>query len=195
MTLKQYKYAVLADLYRLTGKVTLRALLTQIILGGAYKHTFWFRTARYTAGLPVLRVTVHPIARLILRRYAFKFGIVIPYHTRIGSGLYIGHFGGIVISEKATIGRNCSISQGVTVGKAARGTRAGYPTLGDNVYLAPGCKVIGKVTVGNNVAIGANCVVTRDIPDNAVVVGIPGRVVSYGGSDGYVTRTDYDRLL
>jgi serine O-acetyltransferase len=195
MTLREYKYLVLSDLYRLTGQVRIPTLLLQLIMGGAYKHTFWFRTARFTAERAVLRKTVHPLARLILRRYAFKLGIVIPYHTNVGSGLYIGHFGGIVVSEKATIGRNCSISHGVTIGKAPRGNRAGYPTLGDNVYLAPGSKVIGNVRVGNNVAIGANCVVTKDVPDNAVVAGVPARVLSYQGSDGYVTRTDYDRFL
>jgi serine O-acetyltransferase len=90
------------------------------------------------------------------------------------------------------IGRNCNISQGVTLGQANRGPRKGYPVIGDNVYIGPGAKVIGNVRVGSKVAIGANCVVTRDVPDNAVAVGIPGHVVSSERSAGYV---QLDRLL
>ena len=77
---------------------------------------------------------------------------------------------------------------------ANRGVRKGYPVIGDNVYIGPGAKVIGNVYVGNNVAIGANCVVTKNVPDNSVVVGIPGNVISSKGSTGYVNRTDYEIL-
>ena len=61
-----------------------------------------------------------------------------------------------------------------------------------NIYIGPGAKIVGAVRIGNNVAIGANCVVTKDVPDNSVVVGIPGKVISQKGSTGYVIRTDYD---
>jgi len=119
-------------------------------------------------------------------------GISIQIETIIGSGFYIGHFGEIVIHPMSEIGKNCNISQGVTIGKANRGKNKGYPVLGDNVYLGPGAKIVGAVKIGNDVAIGANCVVTKDIPDHSVVVGIPGRVISQGGSQGYVNRTDYE---
>lgn len=62
------------------------------------------------------------------------------------------------------------------------------------MYIGPGAKMFGSIKIGNNVAIGANCVVTKDIPDNAVVVGIPGKVISYEGSNGYVNRTDYEKI-
>ena len=64
------------------------------------------------------------------------------------------------------------------------------PTIGDNVYLGPGAKIFGKIQVGNNAAIGANCVVTRDVPDNGVAVGIPAKVISYEGSTGYINNTN-----
>jgi serine O-acetyltransferase len=79
------------------------------------------------------------------------------------------------------------------LGKANRGVRKGYPVIGDNVYIGPGAKIVGNVHIGNNVAIGANCVVTKDIPDNSVVVGVPGRVISLESSVGYINRTDYDQ--
>jgi serine O-acetyltransferase len=81
----------------------------------------------------------------------------------------------------------------VTIGQSNRGKRKGCPTIGNEVYIGPGAKIFGNIKIGNNVAIGANSVVTRDIPDNAVVVGIPGNVISYNGSDGYINRIDYEK--
>ena len=96
------------------------------------------------------------------------------------------------MNGESIIGKNCNISQGVTLGQANRGRNKGYPILGDNIYIGPGAKIVGAVKIGNNVAIGANCVVTRDIPDNSVVVGIPGKVISQEGAKGYVNNTDYE---
>jgi serine O-acetyltransferase len=95
----------------------------------------------------------------------------------------------IVINRACRIGRNCSLSQGVTLGAANRGARAGTPTVGDNVYIAPGAVVFGAISIGDNAAIGANCVVTKDVPSNGVVVGVPGKVISLAGSEGYVCNT------
>ena len=104
----------------------------------------------------------------------------------------MGHIFSIVVSPKAVIGKNVNLSQGVTIGFASRGDRKGYPIVGDNVYIGPGAVIIGNISVGNNVAIGANCVVTKDVPDSAVVVGIPAKVISHNGSQDYVIRTDYE---
>jgi serine O-acetyltransferase len=128
---------------------------------------------------------------MFLSHYRYKYGIHVPYSTRIGSGLYIGHFGGIIVDNQALIGRNCNLSQSVTIGQANRGRNKGHSIIGDNVYIGPGAKIVGAVRIGNNVAIGANCVVTHDIPENSVVVGIPGRVISTAGAVGYVNHTDY----
>jgi serine O-acetyltransferase len=188
----RYKYLVLSDLYRLTGNKRTSSLLFQLLAGESYKYIFWMRTCRYAESHRILKATVYLFARLILRRYTYKFGISVPFRAEIGSGFYIGHFGGIVVHPKCRIGKNCNLSQGVTLGQANRGRNKGYPVIGDNVYLGPGAKIVGAVTVGNNAAIGANAVVTRDVPDNAVVVGVPGKVISLVGSEGYVNRTDYD---
>jgi len=135
---------------------------------------------------------IYPLARIMLHHLTYKLGISIPPSTKIGSDFYIGHFGGIVINHKSVIGKNCNISQGVTLGQANRGANKGYPSLGDNVYIGPGAKIVGAVKIGNNVAIGANCVVTKDIPDNSVVVGVPSRVISKEGSAGYINRIGYE---
>ena len=134
------------------------------------------------------------LVRYFLRRCMFKYGIEVWPECCIGPGLYIGHFGGIHISCLATIGSNCNISHDVTIGRSNRGRYAGVPVLGNNVFIGAGAKLFGNIRVGNNVAIGVNCVVTRDVPDNAVIVGIPGKVISYKGSEGYINRTDWDLL-
>ncbi|KRA74852.1 hexapeptide transferase [Lysobacter sp. Root667] len=195
MTFAQYRFLVLSDLYRITGNAKRASLLRYVFHGESYRYNFWMRTCAYTKGRPLLRYTLYPFARLVLGHLVYKLGISIPAGTSIGCGFYIGHFGGIVVSQKATIGRNCNISQGVTIGRANRGRNRGYPVLGDNIYIGPGAVIAGSVRIGNNVAIGANCVVTMDIPDDSVVVGVPGRIISQEGSAGYVNRTDYDGKL
>lgn len=195
MTYREYRYLVLSDLYRISDRLDAAALLNHVLRGSAFKYNFWMRTCAYTRTQPLLHVLVYPVARRLLTHYTYKFGISIPFETTVGSGFYIGHFGGIVVNEKSVIGRNCNISHGVTLGESNRGEKKGCPVLGDNVYIGPGAKIVGAVRIGNDVAIGANCVVTKDIPDHAVVVGIPGRVISEEGSAGYVNRTDYDSRI
>jgi len=112
-------------------------------------------------------------------------GAYISQKADIGPGLLIVHFGAIAIGE-ATVGRNCDIYQGVTLGYGGHDDKAGYPELGDRVFVAAGAKVIGKIKIGNDVAIGANAVVTRSVPDRAVVGGIPAKILSMQGSFGLV---------
>jgi serine O-acetyltransferase len=97
--------------------------------------------------------------------------IGISPHAKIGNGMFISHIGGLVIAADTVIGANASFHQWVTVGGAGRGEHYGVPNIGDNAYFGAGAKVIGGVKVGNNVMIGANAVVVKDVPDNAVVGG------------------------
>lgn len=191
MKFSEYIFLLRSDLYRYAGNSNLYRFLFNFIFEPGFKYTFWMRTCAYLNSNIVFKFLFFPFAWLLLMHYDHKYGISISYQTRIGGGFYIGHFGGIVVNKNAIIGKNCNISHQVTLGKANRGVRKGYPVIGDNVYIGPGAKVIGNVTIGNNVAIGANCVVTKDIPDNSVVVGIPGRIISSEGSTDYVNWTDY----
>lgn len=168
-------------------------LLQEITLKGVgIKYTFWMRTYRYLRSKGKITLPLRVVTYIFLRHYTYKFGLDIPAEAEIGSGFYVGHFGGIVVHPEARIGKNCNIAQGVTIGVSNRGKKQGVPTIGDNVFIGPGAKIFGRIRVGNNVAIGANAVVYHDIPDNAVVVGIPGHVVSQQGSAGYINQTDYD---
>lgn len=111
------------------------------------------------------------------------WGIDLPREATIGPGLYIGHYGGIIISPEAKIGSNVAISHQVTIGVAGKGEKAGCPTIGNDVYIGPGAKIFGKIRVGNNVKIGANAVIHADIPDNAIVAADPGfKILSFKGN-------------
>lgn len=89
------------------------------------------------------------------------------------------HFSGIIINKESVIGKNCTIYHGVTI--SIENTKKGAPIIGNNCVISAGAKIIGPIKLGNNVMVGANSVVVKDIPDNSVVVGIPGKVVSNKG--------------
>jgi serine O-acetyltransferase len=130
--------------------------------------------------LPV-KLLLAPAYVYLQHRIQVKWGILIQRRARIGAGLYIGHYGGIFVSDLAVIGENCSLSQDVTIGIAGEGARRGAPQIGNNVYIAPGAKVNGRIRIGNNVNIGPNAVVTHNIPDNALVHVRPMQTVIFPG--------------
>lgn len=109
-------------------------------------------------------------------RLSVKLGFTISLNV-FGPGLSLVHYGNIIINGNARIGKNCRIHSGVNIGVSST-----VPTIGDNVYIGPGAKLWGKITIGNNVAIGANSVVLKDIPSNVTVAGIPARIISNKGS-------------
>lgn len=179
------------DLYRYTRETNFISLIRCAYDNPGFTYTFWWRLCSYLIKKKISKIAFYYLCKFILSHYKYKYGIDIPIGLPIGKGLYIGHFGGIVIGADVRIGDNFNLSHGVTLGQVNRGSNKGSPTIGDNVYIGPGAKVIGNVIIGNNVAIGANCVVVKSIPDKGVVVGIPGKIVSYHGSEGYVNNTDY----
>lgn len=190
----ELKSHIYNDLFRYKGRVTFKIFLEYFILHPGFKYTFWMRVCGYLKQKKAL-YPVFIISRLILQRYKYKYGIDIYPATKIRSGFYIGHSGGIVVNVNSVIGKNCNISQGVTIGVSNRGDNMGSPTIGDNVFIGPGAKIIGGIKIGNNVAIGANAVVTKDVPDNSVVAGIPAKVISNKGSEGYINNTNYESGL
>lgn len=117
-----------------------------------------------------------------------KYGYQIPHTCQIGKGLFLGHYGNIVINQNSIIGENCNIAQGVTIGHVSRGKRKGSPIIGNRVWIGANAVVVGKVVVGDDVLIAPLTFVNFDIPDNAVVIGNPGKIVNYNGSSGYVNN-------
>jgi len=120
------------------------------------------------------------IARAISQLSRFLTGIEIHPGATIGRGLFIDHGMGIVIGETAEIGDNCTIYHGVTLGGTGKDTGKRHPTIGNNVLISTGAKVLGPFKVGDNARIGANSVVLCEVEPNTTVVGVPGRAVKKG---------------
>lgn len=121
------------------------------------------------------------VPRLLSQLARAVTGIEIHPGATIGPGLFIDHGMGVVIGETAVLGENVTLFQGVTLGGTGKEKGKRHPTLGRNVVVGAGAKVLGNLTLGDNVRIGANAVVIRDVPPNAVVVGVPGRIVRHEG--------------
>ena len=120
-------------------------------------------------------------ARAVSQAAKFLTGIEIHPGATIGKGLVIDHGMGVVIGETTEIGDNCTIYQGVTLGGTGKDVGKRHPTLGDNVLVGAGAKVLGPIVIDSNSKIAANAVVLKDIPQNSTAVGIPARIARQGG--------------
>lgn len=149
----------------------------EIMLSYPGLHALWmYRTAHY---LHKKRIPLAPRMISILAR--FLTGIEIHQGAEIGRGLFIDHGMGVVIGETAKVGDNVTIYQGVTLGGTGKQRGKRHPTIGDNVVLATGAKVLGAITIGDNTKVGAGSVVLQDVPTNCTVVGVPGRIKTCNG--------------
>ncbi len=117
------------------------------------------------------------LARWYSQRTVRKTGIEIHPGATIGKGLFIDHGHGVVIGETAIVGDNVTLYQGVTLGGTGKESGKRHPTIGDNVMISAGAKILGSFTVGENSKIGAGSVVLSEVPPNCTVVGVPGRIV------------------
>ncbi|MCM8798767.1 MAG: serine O-acetyltransferase [Candidatus Omnitrophica bacterium] len=149
----------------------------EVILNYPSLHTIIFhRLAHflYCLKIPLIPRCISQIARHFT-------GIEIHPGAKIGKGLFIDHGMGVVIGETTIIGDNVLIYQGVTLGGTGIEKGKRHPTVGNNVVIGAGAKVLGNITIGDNSYIGANAVVIKDIPPNSTVVGVPGRITKQDG--------------
>jgi serine O-acetyltransferase len=121
------------------------------------------------------------IARLISQASRFFTGIEIHPGASIGKDFFIDHGMGVVVGETSIIGDNVLLYQGATLGGTGLEKGKRHPTIGNNVVIGAGAKVLGNITIGNNSYIGANAVVIKDVPANSTVVGVPGRITKQDG--------------
>jgi serine O-acetyltransferase len=135
----------------------------------------------------------YTVARIISQVSRFFTGIEIHPGATIGDGLFIDHGMGVVIGETCEIGNNVVIYQGVTLGGTGKERGKRHPTIGNNVVIGSGSKVLGSFEVGDNVNIGSNSVVLREVPPNSTVVGNPGRIVKRNG-ERVGDRLDHTKL-
>ncbi len=133
-----------------------------------YRYGNW----RYGIRPRLLRLPFSMLYHVLYKLVQILTGIELPCEARLGRNFVIDHFGGIVISGYVVFGDNCRIRNGVVVGLARTDDPCG-PVIGDNVDIGAGAKVLGRIRIGNNVVIGANAVVIRDVPDNSIAVGVP----------------------
>lgn len=130
------------------------------------------------------------VGRFISHVNRFLTGIEIHPAARLGPGLFIDHGMGVVIGETTEVGENVTIYQGVTLGGTSLERKKRHPTIGDNVVIGAGAKILGPFTVGDNSKIGSSSVVVNEVPPNSVVVGVPGRVIYRDGKK--VSQMDFD---
>jgi len=153
-----------------------RGLLEVVLLYPGLHAIIFHRLAH---ALWLLKVPFLP--RAISQLSRFLTGIEIHPGATIGQGLFIDHGMGVVIGETAIIGDGVTLFQGVTLGGTGRETAKRHPTLGNNVVVGTGAKVLGNIEIGENSYIGANAVIIKDVPANATVVGVPGRITRQDG--------------
>lgn len=119
------------------------------------------------------------LARLFSQISRFFTQIEIHPGAKIGKNLLIDHGCGVVIGETAIVGDNCTIYQGVTLGGTGKESGKRHPTIGNNCFIGSGAKVLGNINIGNNVKIGANSVVLKDLPDDCTAVGVPAMITKF----------------
>ncbi|MEN4759398.1 MULTISPECIES: serine acetyltransferase [unclassified Chryseobacterium] len=127
--------------------------------------------------------------KFVLRHYQIKYGYQIYPETEIGEGLYLGHWGALVINPKAKVGKNCNIAQGVTIGQQNRGKSQGFPTIEDEVWIGTNAVIVGGITIGRNTLIAPNSYVNFDVPADSVVMGNPGKIYpKSNATEGYINN-------
>ncbi len=151
--------------------------LPEVLLCYPGLHAIWIYRLAHWCWIHRLKL----LGRFFSHLSRFLTGIEIHPGARLGTGLFIDHGMGVVIGETAEVGENVTIYQGVTLGGTSLEKVKRHPTIGNNVVIGSGAKVLGPFTVGNNSRIGSGSVVVKEVPANSVVVGVPGRVTHRDG--------------
>jgi serine O-acetyltransferase len=160
-----------------------------LFLTQGFWAVFQYRVANFIykkVQIPILRQLLLFFIILWHKFIEISTGISIPASAQIGNSFYIGHFGGIILNSNTSIGNNCNISQGVTIGVSGIGDFRGVPIVGNNVYIGANTVVAGKIKIEDNVLIGACSLVNKDVFENEVVVGVPALPISKNSSKGYI---------
>lgn len=174
------EFIVLEDLKTIFERDPAARSRFEIILTYSGLHALWFyRVARFV----LLKLHLPGLARFISQTGKFFTGIEIHPGAKIGRRFFIDHGMGVVIGETAEVGDNVTIYQGVTLGGTGKEKGKRHPTVGHDVVIGAGAKVLGNIHIGNRVKIGANAVVLRSVPDDSTVVGVPGEIVRIKGEN------------
>ena len=152
------------------------SFLEVVLLYQGLHAIFYHRIANF-----LYKIKLEFLARLLSQYSRFITSIEIHPGATIGGGLFIDHGMGVVIGETTIIGENVTLYQGVTLGGTGKQKEKRHPTIGNNVVVGTGAKILGNITIGDNSYIGANAVVIKDVPANSTIVGVPGRLTKQDG--------------
>jgi serine O-acetyltransferase len=181
-TKQDFKYYLSEDLKRFEKKPTIKDWILSNEVWYIYRYIRYLRHVEYYKNTSKSRFLFF-IYFLRYKRLGFKLRFTV-YPNTTGPGLRIYHTGDFVhVKKKSRIGKNCTLLPGAVIGNKNLDDDNSWAIIGDHCYIGLGAKVFGQVTIGNNVVIGANSVVVKDIPDNCVVSGIPGRIIKQNGEN------------
>lgn len=166
------------DLYRYEGERCHNVLLQirYILFTPGFQYVYFFRHVQGASN-----VISKGFWSVLLKLCSFKFGFQIPAMTKVGRGFRISHFGSVVINPAAVIGNNFNIAEGTLIGNS-QGKHSGTPIIGDNVCMQANSMVVGGVKIGNDVLIAPGAFVNFDVPDNSIVIGNPGKIITRDSS-------------
>jgi serine O-acetyltransferase len=184
----QLKSLIRSDLHRYCGRTDWRIALYALFRTPGFRFTFFLRrtTYHYEHRSSFFHRIAFGINKLILDHYELKYGFQIPHLTRIGRGLCIYHHGNVLVHPKAVLGENVCLSPGSVIGQSNRGKHAGVPVVGNRVWIGCNAVVAGAISIGDDALIAPGAYVSFDVPEKAVVIGNPGQIKSYDGSERYV---------
>jgi serine O-acetyltransferase len=186
------KYLIHSDLFRVTGRTGTATLIKTWRTVPSFRFLVAYRIGVWARSGSHHRPTRWLTSRSY-RRNSIRYGIEIPFGARVGAGLRINHqVGGVVVNQRAVLGSAITLTPGVVIGNNAPNPDA--PVLGDRVVLNVGSKIIGAITLGNDIQVGANAVVIRDVPDDTVVAGVPARVIP-GAVPSKPMNLDFESVL
>ncbi len=166
----QLKEIISSDLYRYTGNNKISIFSKKRLYGWNYTKIWRKVNASTENRLSYL------LYGFLLYRKSLKYGFQISPHATIGKGLYLGHFGTIVVGNEVSIGDNCNLSPNVIIGRTNRGKFKGSPQIGNSVWIGSGAVLVGNISIGDNVLIAPNAYVNFNVPKDSIVVGNPARI-------------------
>ena len=177
---------VKSDLFRYTGDTSFPNFFYHFIMNPGFRYSYFMRKCHYYQEEKF--VVRKLIFYIFLHYHSIKYSVHIPPSTKIGHGLYLGYGENITINGLSVIGNNVNINHGAVIGKTNRGKKMGAPVIGDCVWIGTNAVIVGNITIDNDVLIAPLSYVNFDVPANAVVAGNPAKIISYLGSEGYVTK-------
>ncbi len=176
-TFKDTRKCIKADFQKINGRFTLRKFIKSLLFEPGFKYIFWMRLTQYFWVKKGIRFPLFVLCRFVLKHYSYKYNYDISYKAQISEGFSISHHGYVIIRVGTTIGKNCWVRPGTCIGKKNLDECGDGAVIGDNCNIGVGVAIMGKVVIGDNVTIGANSVVVKDIPSDCVVAGAPAAII------------------